>query len=109
MTTGHERISTLTSATALTAGTYDKADTTHLEYSGVKHPVGAEITVEAADIRYTADGTTPTVTVGTGLGHLKTPGETIYLVSYDEIVAFRAINAVGSSGAAIVVTYKYDR
>ena len=109
MTTGHERITDLTSATALSAATYNKADTTHLEYSGVKHPIGAEITVETADIRYTTDGTTPTVTVGTALGHIKGAGEIIYLTSYDEIVAFLAINAVGSNGAAIVVTYKYDR
>lgn len=105
----HEKITTLTSATSLTASTYNVARSAQSggydSFDRTKRPLEAHITVETADIRWTADGTTPTVTAGTALGHIASAGDIITLIGYNNIANFKAINAVASSGSAIRVTY----
>lgn len=77
-------------AVALTAATY-------------LHAVYAYIEVQANTIRWRADGTTPTSTVG----FKATDGTGIELTSYQEIVNFRAISDGGASGdATLQVHYR---
>lgn len=105
----HEKISTLTSSTGLTATKYAVGNTFAAgetnTFDKVRRAEEVFISVETADIRYTIDGTTPTVTAGTGIGHLATSGSTITIVGFEAISKFRAINAVASSGSAIQATY----
>jgi len=111
-----ERVDTFTTAKGLTAGTYIKdPDATDPGISR-KFPVRAIITVEDVDhtvaapmgIRYTVDGTTPTTTATTGIGHLAVNGDVIELESYEAIANFKAINNVASNGVFIQVTYYYQ-
>ena len=77
-------------AVALTAATY-------------LHAVYAYIEVQANTIRWRADGTTPTSTVG----FKAIDGTGIELTSYQEIVNFRAISDGGASGdATLEVHYR---
>jgi len=77
-------------AVALTAATY-------------LHAVYAYIEVQANTIRWRADGTTPTSTVG----FKAIDGTGIELTSYQEIVNFRAISDGGASGdATLQVHYR---
>jgi hypothetical protein len=104
-----EKIATLTSSTALTAATYDVSITsgTSGEFDRTRHPEAATIQVETAAIRYTVDGTTPTVTAGTGIGFIGVSGDVIVIEGYENIVKFRAINEVASNGAKLQVAYYY--
>lgn len=61
----------------------------------------AEISVETAPIRFTVDGTPPTIT----LGHLVSPNDVIRIDSAEDIAAFRAIRATATSGV-INVSYQ---
>ena len=65
----------------------------------------AFVTIETADIRYTLDGTTPTLTAGTGAGHLATYGSILEIVGHMNIINFKCINAADGSGAVLKVTY----
>jgi hypothetical protein len=60
-------------------------------YAGTRYAV---LTVEAATLRFTVDGTPPTPSVG----HLVEPGDIIRLNSHEDIVAFRAIRTAASDG-----------
>lgn len=101
-----ERLGTLTSSTGLTAANYKQAVTTTSAAVDLQRLAEeALITVETADIRYTTDGTTPTTTATTAIGHLASAGTVISLVGYQNIKNFRAINAVASSGAAVYATF----
>ena len=65
----------------------------------------ALITVETASVRITMDGTTPTVTAGTGAGHLVDVGQSYVVRGIDAVRNFRCINAVASSGAVVHCSY----
>jgi len=65
----------------------------------------ALVTVETADIRYTLDGTTPTITAGTAAIHLQAFGGGFVLSGEQAIANFKCINAVASSGAIVKATY----
>jgi len=67
----------------------------------------ALITVETADIRFTLDGTAPTTTATTAIGHLMTSGQNYVVRGWENIRNFKCINAVGSSGAVVKATYFY--
>lgn len=60
----------------------------------------AFITVEIAQIRFTVDGTAPTITVG----HLLNPSEILKLDSAEDIAAFKAIR-ISLTSATIHCTY----
>lgn len=88
---GHEKLATLTSAKGLASV-----------------PAGATvavITVEVDAVRFTLDGTTPTVTADTGLGHTADAGDVVILTGNQEINAFRVINETASNNAELRVTY----
>ncbi len=72
-----------------------------------QQPQLAIVTVETAAIRFCVDGSTPTVTASGGVGMLAQVGDVIRLKGPNEIINFRAINAVASSGSAIRVAYHY--
>lgn len=96
----HERIATLTSSTGLTtAKLQDDAAS-----GRTKNAEQVQISVEVASIRYTVDGTTPTVGAS-GNGHVAEVGDIITITTWENIKAFRAINYTGSSGAELRVTY----
>ena len=61
----------------------------------------ALITCEAAEVRYTYDGTAPTTTVG----HLASIGTRIELVGPANLTQFRAIRTGGTSGT-LQITYE---
>ena len=65
----------------------------------------ALITVETAALRITFDGTTPTVTAGTGAGHLIDVGQSYVVRGVESVRNFRCINAVASSGAVAHCSY----
>jgi hypothetical protein len=96
-----ETITTLTSAKGFTSS---KILPTTGNFAG-KRAKFALVSVETADIRYTVDGTTPTVTAGTGAGHLVTSGTYLVIRGEHNINNFMCINAVNASGANIKVTY----
>lgn len=104
----HEKITATTSSVGFTASNYVLDQTTNDPFSGRRHAVEALITVETADIRWTCDGTTPTVTAGTALGHIASDGDAILISGHDNIKAFRAINAVASNGATLRVTFYFQ-
>lgn len=103
----HEKITGMTSSTGLTAANYKQNlnASVNAPYDKNRYADEVFISVETADIRATFDGTTPTVTAGTALGHLFSAGSTITLVGMDAISKFRAINAVDANGASLRVTY----
>jgi len=95
----YEKIGTTTTAIgfttakiALTGGSFMEAKT-------------ALITVETASVRITMDGTTPTVTAGTGAGHLVDVGQSYVVRGIEAVRNFRCINAVASSGAVVHCSY----
>ena len=104
-----ERIATLTSSTGLTAATYDVSITsgTTGEFDRIRHPSKALVQCEGFTIKWTVDGTTPTVTAGTNIGFLAAVGDFIEIEGYENIAKFRCINAVASSGSSIQVAYFY--
>jgi len=102
-----EEVATLTSSTGFTESLYAKVPTTNGEYAPTRWAKRALITVETADIRWTCDGTTPTVTSGTGVGHLASAADAIRLIGTSNIQRFRAINAVASSGSKLRATFFY--
>jgi hypothetical protein len=95
----YEKISTTTSSIGFTAA--------KLEYKG-KRAKAALITVEAAAIRFTMDGTTPVVTAtSNGTGHLVDTGQSFIVEGYSSIVNFRCINAVADSGARVYCSFYF--
>lgn len=103
-----EKLATMTAATPLTVSTYRVKGSPGYEpaaYVADRSADEAYLVVEAGTIRWTADGTTPTVTAGTGAGNLAYAGDTLQLVGIDAIRKFQAINEVASNGAKIEVSY----
>ena len=82
---------------------------TYYNYSSLNYmPMKAAlITVETADIRFTMDGTTPTTTATTAVGHLMVSGQSYVVRGWENIRNFRCINAVASSGAVVRASYFY--
>jgi hypothetical protein len=105
----HEKVSTLTSAIGFTSTKYEYNPSTETPSTRVLQAEEVTITVETADIRWTCDGTTPTVTSGTALGHIASAGDVITLTGYDNIKNFKAINAVGASGATLRATFWFQQ
>ena len=93
----------LTTATAVGFTSAKIAPTTG-SYVG-KKARAALISIETAPIRFTLDGTTPTVTAGTAAGHIMYPGDSFVALGENNIENFRAINEVAASGAVVKCTY----
>ncbi len=107
----HESIATA-SATGFTASNYDGRVTpptgSQDAGQGIQTNRNADlaiVTVDTAAVRWTCDGTTPTTTAGTKVGHLGDVDAVIYLWGRDQIRKFLAINAVASSGALCKATF----
>ena len=99
----YEKLSTITTATGFTT-TKVTLDT----YQGKRNAKAVLISVEAAAVRFTLDGTTPVVTAtSNGTGHLLNSGDSYVIRGYGNIQRFQCINAVDSSGALVFVTYFY--
>lgn len=64
----------------------------------------AIISVEVGDIRFTIDGTTPTLTAGTAVGHLLKSGSSYEIDGEKNVENFLCINAVDASGALVKCT-----
>lgn len=103
----HEKITDTSSAVGATATLIEPMVTAQgTERFAPSRPATAiMVSVETAAIRYTVDGTTPTVTAGTGLGHLGEVGDVITISGFQNIKNFRAINAVAASGATLRITF----
>ena len=98
-----ETIGTTTSAIGFTSS---KIAPTTGNYAGYRARA-AIISVETADIRFTIDGTTPTITAGTGAGHLLQTGASFIITGESNVANFSCINAVASSGAKVKCTYMF--
>jgi hypothetical protein len=72
-----------------------------------RQPDVALITVEIASIRFTLDGTIPTVSAGLGCGHIMDDGQSYVIRGMENIRRFQAINESADSGAAIAYTMFY--
>lgn len=96
-----ETISDTTSAIGFTS---TKIAPTTGNYAG-KKAKAALISVETADIRFTLDGTTPTVSAGTGAIHLLASEGEYEISGEANVKNFKCINAVASSGAVVKATY----
>ena len=78
-------------------------DPTSGPYSGLQVR-SCLITVETAAINFTIDGSTPTVTTGTNVGHQLTAGQSYVISGEGNVRNFRCINAVAGSGAIVKFT-----
>lgn len=87
-----ETVTVGATAKALTEGTYVDSNNAYAKK--------ALMTIESAQLRWRADGTNPTSTVG----HVLNPGDTLTLVGSTNIRNFRAIK-VGTNSAKISVSY----
>lgn len=96
----YEKIGTTTSAIGFT--TAKIALTTGDSYMEAKT---ALVTVETAALRFTMDGTTPTVAAGTGAGHLIEAGQSYVVRGVEAVRNFRCINNVNASGAVAHCSY----
>lgn len=70
-------------------------------------PKSALLTVEAAAINFTQDGTTPTITAGTNFGHQIASGQSYVISGWHNIRKFQCINAVAASGAIVKYSLFY--
>ncbi len=104
-----ESITTMTAATGLTSTKYNKLITTNsgddLGNAIIRRAREALVTVEVDDIKWTVDGTTPTTTAVSGVGHHSVAGDNITLQGSQAISNFRAINETNANGAILRVTY----
>jgi hypothetical protein len=91
----------LTTATAVGFTASEILPTTGA-YTGEKARA-AIISVETADVRFTIDGTTPTVTIG----HLLPNGSSFIITGERNVTNFRCMNAVAGSGATVKCTYLF--
>lgn len=98
----YEKIATASS----TGPTSAKIAPTTGSFAG-KKARAAIISVEVADVRFTIDGTTPTVSAGTGAGHLLVNGASWEILGENNVENFKAINAVAGSGAVVHLTYLF--
>lgn len=73
-----------------------------------KSAVGALISVETNPIRFTLDGTTPTVTAGTGAGHLLAAGGEYEIKGAGNVKNFKCINAVAGSVGVVKCTFFFE-
>lgn len=95
----------LTTATAV-GFTSAKILPTTGSYAGTQARA-ALISVETADIRLSIDGTTPTTTATTAVGHLLSAGSSWEILGEKNIANFLCINAVASSGAVVKCTFLF--
>lgn len=105
---GHEKLSTMTAATGFTATELKVNVSTNKPYGTERTVTEVVVTVEVESIRYTTDGTTPTTTATTGIGHLAAAGDVIIIRGYENIANFKAINAVDANGAIIQATFHHS-
>jgi hypothetical protein len=97
---GYEAIAT-TASIGFTSSFYNYSSVSNMPMKA------ALVTVETADIRFTLDGTVPTTTATTAVGHLITSGQNYVVRGYENCKNFRCINAVAASGATVKATYFY--
>jgi hypothetical protein len=67
----------------------------------------ALISVETGGIRFTLEGTTPTTTASTSVGHLMAVGDSYVIRGFENIQNFKCIQAVTATGGVVKVTYFY--
>lgn len=101
----YEKITAMVASTGLTAANLSQRPTVNAPADPVRHVDEAYITIEDADVRCTFDGTVPTVSAGTGAGHLFGHGDTITLSGHEAISKFRCINAVAANGAVLRASF----
>ena len=101
----HEKSASLTASTGFTSTNYDVTNVVGSNYFKTVYAEEVVVTIESNDVRWTVDGTTPTVTAGTALGHLASAGDVLTITGYENIKNFSAINAVAGSAATFRATF----
>jgi len=73
--------------------------------AALQDAVGALITVETQDIRYTLDGvTTPTISTGTAVGHVLTSGKSLVLDDPGQIQNFSFVSKTAGSHGVVHIS-----
>ena len=70
-------------------------------------PKMALISVETYSMRWTIDGTNPTLTAGTSFGHLTVSGAGIEVRGYGNVRNFKCVNAVSGENSVIKYSLLY--
>jgi hypothetical protein len=96
-----KRFESLTSITTAAIGVFTAAN---VEYQG-KIAQAVLITVETASIRFCIDGTTPTTTAVSAVGHKMDAGQSYVVRGQNSIRKFSCINEVAANGAVVNCTY----
>jgi hypothetical protein len=100
---GYETITNLDTAVGFTHSEFEPS-------TGEFHDIqckAALVTVETASINFTIDGTTPTYTAGTNVGHTLVAGQSMLILGHRNIMNFLAIDAVDETHAIMKVTYYF--
>jgi hypothetical protein len=99
----YESFSSISAITQLSKSKWEPISTNDPLMKGLQAKA-ALITVETANINFTLDGTSPTVTSGTNVGHTLVAGDSILIKGAVNIAAFKMIDNAGST-AVVKVTY----
>ena len=83
--------------------------TVMLNYPSIEGLMGlrakaALITIESGSINFTMDGTTPTTTATTNIGHTLVSNDSILVTDWENVKRFQWINSVSSSGVIVKIT-----
>ena len=71
----------------------------------LQNAIGALITVETQDIRYTLDGvTTPTISTGTAVGHVLASGKSLVLDDPGQIQNFNFVSKTAGSHGVVHIS-----
>ena len=101
---GYDTFTSITAATSFTAA--------KISPSADAGTVGNKcravlITVESGSINFTIDGTTPTATAGTNIGHTLNAGDSMVISSFENVKRFLMINSEDSNGVVVKATYMF--
>lgn len=95
----HQKLSTMTSATALAADKVNK--------DGYGAAMAVLLSVETAAARCAWHGSDPVVTGASQVGHLFNAGDSYVIRGVGNVGRLKCINAVNANGAVIMVTFYY--
>ncbi len=96
----------ITPGNAATGFTTSKISKSTGTWTG-QRATGAFITVEDNSINFTLDGSTPTQTGGTNVGHRLDAGQSRYIAGAQNVANFRCIDRTAGSAATVKATYFY--
>lgn len=94
-----EEIAPGDTATGISASIYQQ-----VIHKATMSAIGALLTCEDETVNITFDGTDPTATIGTNIGHKFSAGESYVIRSGPNVRNFKCIDAVSGSNGTVKVT-----